>query len=363
MGVLIKYMVSEILRMLLPVWLGLGFLMFILEWLSKVFSHGGKSGLILLAYLLKVPNYLQLVFPAAALFSCLAVLSAMNRSREIVAAQSIGVKRSKLLFSAALALGLATIPYYFVSDVLMPRGMRKHWEIMDREVIGQPFRYGQVRQEKIWYRNADILYNVRYFDPDKIELFDVSIYTFDQDFQVAQVVYAKKAVWRGTYWSMLDGTITVSDRRLETPVIEKFKERETELIEDPKILKRSELDPEILSQSELMAAIHRHKSLGVNTARWETIFQSRMSFYLISFIFLMLAFPTALRFNRGGGAAKDGIFVAVVCMGYWLFFNYSVNLGYNGKLNPIVAAWAPSIVTMVGVYLYGRTRTLKTESR
>lgn len=363
MGVLRKYMIGEILRMLLPVWFGLGFLMFVLEWLSKVFSHSGKAGLILTAYLLKIPNYLQLVFPAAALFSCLAVLSSMNRSREVVAAQSIGLSRQKLLFPAVLALLFATIPYYFVSDVLMPRGMRKHWEIMDREVIGQPFRYGQVRQEKIWYRNSDVLYNVRYFDPDKIELFDVSIYTFDQDFQVAQVVYAKKAVWREGYWVLLDGSITVSDRRLETPVIEKFKERPTELIEEPKILKRSELEPEILSQMELKKAINRHKALGVNTSKWETVFQSRMSFYLISFVFLMLAFPTALRFNRGGGAAKDGIFVAIVCMAYWLFFNYSVNLGYNGKLNPIVAAWAPSIVTLIGVYLYGRSRTLQTESR
>jgi lipopolysaccharide export LptBFGC system permease protein LptF len=50
-------------------------------------------------------------------------------------------------------------------------------------------------------------------------------------------------------------------------------------------------------------------------------------------------------------------------MGYWLFFNYTVNLGYNGKLSPVVAAWGPSLMTLVVVYFYTKSRTLQSQSR
>jgi transcription elongation GreA/GreB family factor len=40
------------------------------------------------------------------------------------------------------------------------------------------------------------------------------------------------------------------------------------------------------------------------------------------------ALPRAMRFRRSHvGAARDGVFVTTVCMLYWLFFNYAVNLG------------------------------------
>lgn len=362
MGILGRYILKEILKLLLPIWLALAFLIFIMEWLANLFRMHATTSTVLILYSYKIPSYLQLVFPVAVLFSCLAVYGAMNRAREVVAAQSLGVSSQRLWLPAVVVTAMLTLPYLWLTTSVGPWGLRKHYETYDRKVMHGDSRFSRIRQEKIWYRNNDILYNVRYFEPEKNELVDVTIYTFDENFQIAQTIYATRAAWNGEEWILTDGTISLTDRRLEYPLLQRFKTRSTRLIEEPKSLQRIEFNVETMGQSELARAIEKHRALGINTQKWEVIYHSRFSFFLISFIFLFLAIPRALRFRRGSGFARDGIFVLVVCLVYWLLFNLGLNLGNASKLPPIVATWAPSVLFLTGVYFYNRSRSLRAES-
>lgn len=359
MGILGGYIIREILVLLFPVWLSLGFILFVLEWLAQVFNLRTSAATALLLYLYKIPSHLQLVFPVAVLFACLAALGAMNRSREIVAAQSFGVSSRRILIPVLVAVAIASLPYYFVTDRLAPWGMVKHYELLDTQVKHTASRFSKVRQEKIWYRNQDVLYNVGFFAADTNELRDVTIYTFDDEFHVVQTITAARATWNGTNWVLSEGSISLVDKRLETPLVEPFHTRSTRLIEDPKQLKRVEFNAETMNQSELAAAISRHRSLGINTAQWEVLFHSRLTFYLISFIFVMLAFPRALRFSRTGSTAKDGVFVAGTCLSYWILFTVGANLGNAGRVSPAVAVWTPALAFLVGVVLYNRVTQMQ----
>jgi lipopolysaccharide export system permease protein len=308
-----------------------------------------------------LPSYLQLVFPMSALFAFLIVFGQLARNREMVAIQSMGFSNKRVLLPAFVALLLSSVPFYFVMDVLSPAGMKKHFALID-ENRGQESRFLQVKQEKIWYRNQDVLYTIHYFDPLKAELFGVTIYTFDEDFHIAQTVYAEKAQWDRGEWLLKKGRIYVTDKRLRMPIIEEFEERRSRLIEDPSQLKRVDWAPETLGQSDLSRAITQSKSLGINTAEWETTYYSRWSFFAVAFVFILLAFPRATRFHRGSGVAKDGVFVAAVCVLYWLIFNFGVNMGNAGRLPPMMAAWLPTLLFVVGVYFYVRSLTLKNTS-
>ena len=363
MGILARQIIREVLKTLIPFWLAMGLLLFVLEWLAQVFNVQADAGTALLLYLYKVPSHLQLVFPVAVLFSSLVVLGTMSRNREIMAAQSLGYSRMSFVWPTIVAVLGAAVLHYAVTCYVAPWGMRKHYEIYDTEVLKRPPRYSKVRQSKIWYRNQDILFNIRYLEPDKGELYDVTIYTFDDDFHIAQTLYANKAIWNGQNWILKDGSVSITDKRLETPVIESFKTRSTRLIDNPKTLKRIEIPPDIATQSELLEMIRRYKALGIKTASKEVVYHSRYSFMMIPFVFLMLAFPRALRFRRSHvGAARDGVFVTVVCMAYWLIFNVGVNLGKTGRMSPMFSAWGPSLLLLACVIAYNRTRTLKTDT-
>lgn len=362
MGILSRYIVREIFKLLFPIWGALAFVLFIGEWLAKVFSMQAPIKTVFLLYLFKFPSFLQLVFPIAVLFSALAVLNNMNRNREIVALQSVGYRSRLVWLSLCLAILLPSIPYLWITTTLAPKGLRKHFELYDQEILHLPSRFSQVRQEKMWFRNQDVLYNVRYFVPEKNELLDVTIYTFDDDFQIAQTIYANQALWNGTHWVLSDGAVSLTDRRLDSPVMQKFKTRSTTLMEDPRSLKRFDFNAETMTQSELGRAIKRQRELGINTLQWEVAHASRYSFFLISFIFLLLAYPRAMRFRRSSSKGSDGVFIAAVCLIYWLLFNLAIRMGETGKIPPLVAAWAPSFLFLVGVYFYNQSRSLKTES-
>lgn len=359
---LFKYVIWEVLKLLFPIWLSLGFLLFLLEFLAQVFTVNAGFGDVLWLYLLKVPAHLQLIFPAAVLFSVMVFLSNMTKSRELVAAQAMGYARVDVLKAVLIAVGLASVPYYFVVDTLAPKGMRKHWEVYDIKVRNKPSRFSKIRQEKIWYRNQDILYNVGFFDPFKKLLFDVTLYTFDDDFHIAQTLYAKSAVWQGDSWLLLDGRVTVSDKQLARPFTQTFDARVTRLIEEPSSLQTTDVDPDTLTQSELSDVISRYKALGINTAKWETMFHSRLSFFMISFVFVLLAFPRATRFRRSASAAKDGVFVGAVCFAYWLIYTFATNMASEAKIYPMIGAWLPSVLFLAGVIFMNRNVSLESES-
>lgn len=362
MGILSRYVIKEILKIQIPIWFALGFLIFLLEWMGRAFGANSDAWTQFLLYLCKLPSYLQLVFPMSALFAFLLVFGQLARNREMVAVQSMGYSNRRILLPAFYALAIACVPFYFIMNVVSPAGMKKHFEILDTRIRGRESRFLQVRQEKIWYRNQDVLYTIHYFDPRKAELFGVTIYTFDEDFHIAQTVFAERAVWNKTEWILKKGRIYVTDKRLRMPIIEEFSERRSRLIEDPSQLKRVDWTPETLGQSDLRKVIDQSKSLGINTSEWETTYHSRWSFFAVAMVFILLAFPRATRFHRASGVARDGVFVAGVCVFYWLIFNFGVNLGNSGRIPPLVAAWFPTIFFVAGVYFYTRSLTLRNTS-
>ncbi len=359
MGTLSRYLYKQVLFNLFPIWMGLGFLLFVLEYLAQVFKVNAPPMVAAMLYLYKVPSHLQLVFPMATLLSLIIVLGSMNKAREIVAVQSMGNSRRKLFFPCFFAVLSAAVLNFYITDQVAPWGMRRHLEVQDVEIDRVPSRFTQIRKEKIWYRNKDVLYNIGFFDSQKNELFDVKIYTFDLEFNIAQILEAKKAQWNGKFWQLSDGTVSITDKRLEVPVIENFASRTTRLIEAPSAFQRIEVGAETMTQKDLWNAIKRSRALGVNTANWEVIFHARMSFFLVALVFLILAFPMSLKFDRVSSLARDAVTVVGLCLFYWLVYSLSLNMGTSGKLHPIIAAWGPSWLALVGVYLYVRTQDLR----
>lgn len=354
MGILRRTLVLELCKSIVPIWLGLGFLLFVLEYLAQVFRMDAPALIVLELYAYKIPAHLQLCFPVAVLLGALHVLGAMNRNRELVAVNAAGVGPKTLLASGLVAVGLLSIPHFWVTHEIAAWGMRKHYETHDVEIAKSGSRFSQIRQERIWYRNKDILYNVRYFDPGKNQLFDVTIYTFDQSFRISQTIYAAKAQWDGTQWVLQNGRVNITDATLRVPVSEAFDVRRTRLIEAPKSLTQIEYNAETMNTRDLLRAIQRHRALGINTSQWEVVLHARYSFLLVSVVFLALAFGLSMRFTRTGSYARDAAAAAGISLGYWAVFSFGVNLGNNGRILPVLAAWGPSLFSLVIVLIFSR---------
>jgi lipopolysaccharide export system permease protein len=355
MKTLEKYMFKETLWTLFPVWIFLGILLYLLETMSGAVSIKQDFGTVAVLYLYKIPKNLELMFPVAALFSVLQVLGAMNRSHEMVAAKSIGYQTKNFLRPLMLALFVGGLCHYYVADTWAPLGMRQYWERWDLEVKGRKAaRSARIKKSKIWFRNQDVLYNVGYWDPEAKEIYDITVYTFDKDFHIAQVVEAARAHWEKNYWVLEDGQIRLTDKSLLVPITQNFRKRQTRLLDKPEDLQVFDFKVDILTQDELGDLINRSRRLGIPTQRWSTLFHSRISFSLVALILVLLAFPRVTRFHRGKGAAADLFFVGGICFAYWVIFHYAVSLGEFGRVPPVVSAWLPNVLALgLAVFYFG----------
>lgn len=347
MGTLGTYIFLEILKVFIPLWVGLSFFPMLLEWLTNVFKMPqGSLALSMLAYGYKIPSYMQIMFPVALVISTVVVFRGMNRNREIVAFESFGVRYRDLISPLLLTVILTGLPFLLISLVIAPHGLKEHQIIFDK-LKGRVSQVGQIRQERIWYRSGDVLYNVGFYDAQKQELLDVSLYEFDAHFKLSKITTAKKAVWNGKNWTLLTGSVLFVSADLDQTTREDFETRDNNLMEPPADLVRFDFNPELLTQSELSYTIERYQQMGINTSLWESTFHSRFSYLALSFILILLALPRTLKFRRSNNLAKDLTFISISCLVLWITYSYCLNLASEGYVKPALAAWGPVGILLI----------------
>jgi lipopolysaccharide export system permease protein len=348
-GTLSRYILKEILKTFIPLWMGLAFFPMLAEWLATAFKLNGSASDSVLAYAYKIPFYLQLVFPIALVVATVVVFRTMNRNREIVALESLGVRYRDLLPPLVMTVILAGIPFVLISTVIAPKGMRAHYTKFSELKGSSRSDVGQVKKEKIWYRKGEkILYNVGFYDSQKKELIDVSLYEFDNDFQLNKITSAKKAQWTGKSWMLLNANILLVGKEYSQAERKIFTKLENTIFEKPNDLIRFDFNPEVLTQEELSDIIKRYRQLGINTNVWETAYYSRLSYLALALILMLIALPKTLVFRRTNNLAKDLTFITVFCLFLWIVYTLCLNLGAEGQVDPALAAWAP----VVGLFVY-----------
>jgi lipopolysaccharide export system permease protein len=121
------------------------------------------------------------------------------------------------------------------------------------------------------------------------------------------------------------------------------------------VLQRGQADVpcELLSYDELLETrVQRPNRKDVQMA-----LHRHVTYPLANLILLLLALPFAIHFERGSRIER--VLSAIgVCAGYLLFDLTCQNLGFNGHIHPVVAAWSPTILFgSLGVVLFGSVRT------
>ena len=92
----------------------------------------------------------QLVFPVALVVATVVVFRTMNRNREIVALESLGVRYRDLLPPLVMTVIFAGIPFILISTEIAPKGMRAHYTKFSELKGSSHSDVGQMKKEKIW---------------------------------------------------------------------------------------------------------------------------------------------------------------------------------------------------------------------
>ncbi len=296
--------------------------------------------------LFQIPAILVQMIPPSVLIGTVLTLSGLNRTNELTAVFSLGIGLKRimaLLLVFVFAISLGTL---FLQDSVLPGLFKRRTNYYWREMKNRTDFYLDVKQNKVWYRSKNLIYNLKAFDLKTQQILGMTVYSFDDRFNLVQTVESEKALFTPQGWKLMSGTVTQFMDSDPFPVNEKFNELRLQIPETPKDFQEIEKEVDGLRLGELGSYIDRVKNAGLDTKSYQVKFHSRFSLSFIPIVMCIIGIPFSVRGRREGGLAKDlGICLAVTFF-YWLFYSIGLSLGSNGAVPPLVAAWGPTLIFM-----------------
>lgn len=312
--------------------------------LGQLFDNDYPGHQVIFYHLLEIPQVFVQMTPPSVLMATIFTLSGMSRTNELVACYSIGVGLRQLMMIILAIVFIVSCFSLVLQDRILPPLFKKQTSYYWRDMKGRNDFFFDVKQDKIWYRSKNLIYNLKRFDQNTNTIFGMAIYQFDSRFNLIEVFDAKKAHFSPQGWNLLDGTRTVFSKDDSLPITKKFDEMMLTIAETPKDFRELEKEIDGLRIKELYRYIGRIKDTGADTKAFLVKLHARISLSLIPLVMCILAIPFSIKSRRQGGIAKDLGICFVVTFFYWLLYSVGLSLGTNGTLAPWVAAWSPSML-------------------
>lgn len=312
--------------------------------LGDILDKSFGADQVLIYHLLNLPQIVVQMMPPSILLATVFTLSGLSRTNELVACHSIGIGVWRIMSLILSVVFIVSCIVLVMEDRILPPTFRKRTTYYWREMRHRPDPFLDIQKDKIWYRSKNLIYNLQLFDAKSNSIYGMAVYTFDENFNLVQVVDAQKAEYTPSGWRLMNGTVTVFSAQDAFPLTSRFTEKSLTIPETPKDFQEIEKETEGLRLKELWKYIGRVRSAGADTKSYEVKFHSKISLAFIPIVMCFLGIPFSLRGRREGGMAKDFGLCLGVTFFYWLFYSIGLSLGTNGVLPPWLAAWLPSFI-------------------
>lgn len=306
--------------------------------------------------LYQLPEVLVLLLPAACLMATLICLSGFARRNELTAMFASGISLSRIAFVVISLVFMLCCLSFVVTDRVIPPLAKAKAHFYRTVIQKKPDLQTDIKQNKIWYRSKNLIYNLRSFDPRKNQISGISIYTFNDQFDLLQQIEAKSAAYQDGRWLLSDGLLTLFDDT-GPPLIKRFTTQTMALSEAPEDFKEIEKEVETLRLKNLWKYIQRTREAGIDTHSYEATFWSKISMAFVPLIMALLGIPFATQHQRHSSLARDVSLCFLIVVVYWLFFSTALSMGKSGWIRPFWAAWTPNILFFaLGCFMIVRGR-------
>jgi len=329
----------------------LSFIIRLFEEVDLFIEYHAEAVTIIEYFIFYIPMVLFHGTPMAVLLATMLTLGILSRNSELVAVKAAGLS----LYSIAIpilsvAFFISIVSFVFNESVVFSTNQRLSY-VKEVKIKKRPAR-AIFKQDKVWMRGRDnTIINIHLLNPDEERLYGVTLYRFDDRFNLVERVDAKEVRWTGNQWLFLDGKIRLflPDGRMNE---RDFDATYYSLSEDPKDFRRVEKKSEEMNILELYRYIQRLKMAGYRTTRHVVDMHSKVSYAFMSFIMALFSVPFCFKGGRGEGIVKGigiSILIAVI---YWIIFASGISLGRAGIFPPFFAAWIGNLIFgAVGLYM------------
>lgn len=334
--------------------MGLFYISTVLDRSDKVFKGQATAGMLLQLLVFYTPQYVYFVIPIAALLSVLVTFGLLSRTGELTVMKACGIS----LYRAALplvVLGLVWSAALFGLEQQTLARANRRAETLDSAIRGRPPRtFSTLNRRWVVGREGDI-YHYGFYDPDRNALTKLAIYRPDpRRWTLASETHANEAIYRRGAWQATSGW----EQRFSTdpPAWEAFDRRRLDL-ESPDYFETEQPVAEMMTVPQLRTYINELSASGFNAIPLSVELQRKLAFPLVTVVMTLLAIPFGTTTGKRGTLYGIGIGIVIALL-YWVTGSAFAAIGKAGLLTPVLAAWAPNILTAgVAASLILRTRT------
>lgn len=345
MMLLDRYILREFLRLFLLIILCFVALYLIIDFFEKIkmfMSNRATLSQMASFFLANIPMIISLTLPASVLLSTLIAFGVMSRNSEIIAMKASGVSLYRISAPLMLLALIICLIAFLFSEFITPLTNQRADHILKVEVQKQR-PLGSFKQDQIWYRGRNGVYNFKAFHPEKQLLQGVTINYLNERFEMTLRVDAQSARWVDGRWVFSDVMITRFPQD-DFPHVERFPTALIDLPEKPADFMIAQKEADKMGYLELRRYIRKLQSDGYDTTRYRADMHGKIAFSLVSIILVVIGVSFSLRSERSGGITHSIGAGIVIGFSYWLVFAFSLSLGRSGTLPPLLAAWLANIL-------------------
>lgn len=347
-------MISRIDRYLIGVFLGFfaaGIVIFVtlflaVDFLGNFSEYQVSTPTLLKYYGYYLPQIFNQMFPIACLVGMVFTLTRLSKTNELVALFSSGVSLARICSPILIVIAVMSVLNFLVVDQIGPIAAKNKNYTYYVEIRKRPSLFSTIKTNKIWYRSENLLFNIQTLNPKEKMAQGLTLYYFDKDWKLVQLIQAQTVLLQEKYWELRDGLVTLFVAESSFPLTKNFDKKIVQIQEELLDLSTSSAPAEMMRLADLSRFIRKNRQGGLSTLNYEVDYHSKWAFGFASIVMALLGIPFSVVRSRSGG-----IFVNMgVCMGlaflYWSIYSSFLSMARFGYIYPFIAAWAPNFLAM-----------------
>ena len=345
MTVLDRYIAREFGKLFLIIMSSFVVLSLIVDFFGKIrmlLSNKATLSLMLSYFFFNIPMIVSMTIPVAVLVTALILFGNMSRHNEIVAMKANGISLYRTSLPVIVITGLICILAFLFSEFITPHTNRKAEHIRRVEIQKQE-EAGTFKQNQIWYRGKQGIYNFKIFDPAKNILQGITINFLSRNMAITMRIDAERAEWKDGNWVFYNLLVTSFENK-SFPSFSRFAAKAIPLSEKPSDFKAVQEDAEKMGYLELKKYINKIREEGYDASRYLVDMYGKTAFPCVSLILAIIGISFSLRSERSGGLTQSMGAGIVIGFSYWFVYAFSLSLGRSETIPPLLSAWLANII-------------------
>ena len=299
----------------------------------------------------KIPALMVLFFHISVLFSTMLVSIRMAKDNELVAFQTSGIPRYRvivpIIVGSAMVVGLSLM----VNEYVVPKTNQMSDRLFRQEMANLP---PPDISENIFFSTGPHRHiYLGEVHNQQGNMSTISIYDIRSRFP--EIITAKSGQWGPSSWLLLDGSVYKFDTSGQLTHSTRFDTMTFQIKKSLSGLLSTYKTPQQMSARELSAHINELKKSGLSTTTLSVEYHLKHSLPAASLVFGLVGViicQCLIRSSRDWWGVVIGVCIAILAVGFYFFLiAFCRSFGRAGLIGPITAAWAPNIIffTLSGV--------------